>query len=71
MCNKGTIHPGNVTITHEKGTFFIAIRDVPTRVCDNCGHYFLSTETALRVEAAIKEAMEKGVDVEVMRLQVV
>lgn len=69
MCNKGTLYLGKVTVTHEKDTFFIAIRDVPARVCDHCGHYFLSTETALRVEAEVKQATAKGVDVEVMRLQ--
>lgn len=69
MCSKGTLHTGKVTVTHEKGTFFIAIRDVPARICDHCGHYFLSAPTALRVEAAIKQAMTNGVDVEVMRLQ--
>lgn len=71
MCNKGKLHPGKVTVTHENGHFFMAIRDVPARVCDHCGHYFLSTETALRVEAEIKQAKEKGVDVEVLRLQTV
>ncbi|MBC7774550.1 MAG: type II toxin-antitoxin system MqsA family antitoxin [Phycisphaerae bacterium] len=69
MCNKGTLSPGKVTVTHEKGTFFIAIRDVPARVCDHCGHYFLAAPIALRVESAVKQAMTNGVDVEVMRLQ--
>lgn len=71
MCNMGRLDAGKVTVTHEKGHFFIAIRDVPARVCDHCGHYYLSTETALRVEAEVKQATEKGVDVEVLRLRVV
>lgn len=71
FCQKGNLYPGKVTVTHEKGTVFIAIRDVPARVCDHCGHYFLSAETALQVEAEIKQAVEKGVDVEVLRLRAV
>ena len=69
MCNTGTLHIGKVTITHEKGSSFVAIRDVPAKVCDHCGHYFLSVETALKVEADIKQASRKGVEVEVMRMQ--
>ena len=69
MCSKGTLYAGKVTVTHEKGNSFIAIRDVPAKICDHCGHYFLSSETALKVEADIKQATIKGVDVEVMRMQ--
>ena len=69
MCNTGTLHIGKVTVTHEKGSSFVAIRDVPAKVCDHCGHYFLSAETALKVEADIKQATRKGVEVEVMRMQ--
>jgi YgiT-type zinc finger domain-containing protein len=69
MCNKGTLYIGKVTVTHEKGSSFIAIRDVPAKICDHCGHYFLSAHTALKVEADIKQATAKGVDVEVMRMQ--
>jgi YgiT-type zinc finger domain-containing protein len=69
MCSKGTLHVGKVTVTHEKGSSFIAIRDVPAKICDHCGHYFLSAQTALKVEADIKQAMTKGVEVEVMRMQ--
>ena len=71
VCSKGSLQTGKVTVTHEKESFFIAIRDVPARICDHCGHYFLAEETALRVEAEIKLAIEKGVDVEVLRLQAV
>lgn len=53
MCSKGNMRSDKVTVTHEKEHFFIAIRDVPARVCDHCGHYFLSTETALRVETEV------------------
>ena len=70
MCNTGTLHIGKVTVTQGKGSSFVAIRDVPAKVCDHCGHYFLSAETALKVEADIKQATRKGVEVEVMRMQV-
>jgi len=71
MCKQGRLSPGKVTVTHEKGNFFIAIRDVPARVCDHCGHYYLESKTALRVESEIRQAMGKGVDIEVLRLQAV
>lgn len=69
MCNTGTLHIGKVTVTHEKGSSFVAIRDVPARICDHCGHYFLSAEIALKVETDLKQATRKGVEVEVMRMQ--
>ncbi len=69
MCSKGTLQSGKVTVIHEKGSFFIAIREVPARICDHCGHYFLEAEMAVRVQTEIKQAMEKGVEVEVLRLK--
>jgi YgiT-type zinc finger domain-containing protein len=70
MCNKGTLYIGKVIVTHEKGSSFIAIRDVPAKICEHCGHYFLSAQMALKVEVDIKQATAKGVDVEVMRMQI-
>ena len=70
MCSKGTLYMGKVTVTHEKGNSFIAICDVPAKICDHCGHYFLSAATAIKVQSDIKEAIAKGVDVEVMRMQI-
>ncbi len=69
MCSKGTLYVGKVTVTHEKGSSFIAIRDVPAKICNHCGHYFLSAETAFKVESDIKQATTKGVEIEVMRMQ--
>jgi YgiT-type zinc finger domain-containing protein len=69
MCSKGTLYIGKVTVTHEKGSSFIAIRDVPAKICDHCGHYYLSAATAIKVQSDIKTATAKGVDIEVMRMQ--
>ncbi|MEJ6981640.1 type II toxin-antitoxin system MqsA family antitoxin [Pedobacter sp. P351] len=70
LCKNGTIQKGNVTVTLEKGSAIILIKDVPAEVCTNCGHYYLSEEMTKIIMEKGKEAISKGAVFEVMKLQV-
>jgi len=42
ICKTGTTQQGTTTVTLERDTTVIVIKDVPAQVCDNCGEYYLS-----------------------------
>ncbi len=65
ICKTGTTQPGTTTVTLERDTSVIVIKDVPAQVCDNCGEYYLSEEVSSRIYARAEEAVKRKVEVEV------
>ena len=59
ICKTGTTKQGKVTVTVDiKGTV-VVIRNVPAKVCSNCGNYYLSSKISrlfkrMRVHGLIK-----------------
>ena len=45
----------------------VVVRDVPAEVCENCGEYYLSEPTAMRVYADADETARRQVEVETQR----
>jgi YgiT-type zinc finger domain-containing protein len=70
LCKVGTTEKGFVTVTLEKGSSIILIKDVPAEVCTNCGHYYLSEEITAEVLKRGNEAVDKGAELEVIKLKV-
>jgi YgiT-type zinc finger domain-containing protein len=70
LCKFGNTNPGHVTVTLEKGSTIVLIKDVPAEICENCGHYYLSTEITKIVLKTGQEAVKKGAELEVVKLQV-
>ena len=66
ICKTGTTQPGTTTVTLERDTTVIVIKDVPAQVCDNCGEYYLSEEGRSRFYALAEEAVKRKVEVEVL-----
>ena len=66
ICKTGTTQPGTTTVTLERDTTVIVIKDVPAQVCDNCGEYYLSEEVSFRIYALAEEAVKRKVEVEVL-----
>lgn len=66
ICKTGTTQPGTTTVTLERATTVIVIKDVPAQVCENCGEYYLSEETSSRIYALAEEAVKRKVEVEVL-----
>ena len=67
ICRQGKTHVGTATVTLERGDSTIVIKDVPADVCQNCGEYYLSEETAARIEKMASKAAAAGVVLEVLR----
>ena len=67
ICRQGKTHIGTATVTLERGDSTIVIKDVPADVCQDCGEYYLSEETAANIEKMASKAVAAGVVVEVLR----
>lgn len=66
ICKTGDMVDGRTTVTLQRGETTVVIKDVPARVCDNCGEYYLSEELSERVLAMAEGAVGKGVEVEIL-----
>ena len=66
ICKTGTTQQGTTTVTLERDTTVIVIKDVPAQVCDNCGEYYLSEEVSSRIYALAEEAVKRKVEIEVL-----
>ncbi|MCF7914764.1 MAG: type II toxin-antitoxin system MqsA family antitoxin [Spirochaetaceae bacterium] len=64
ICRTGTTKPGTTTVTLERDTTVIVIKDVPAQVCDYCGEYYLSEEVTSQIYALAEEAVKRKVEVE-------
>ena len=67
LCKHGEAHPGNATVTLQRGETTVIIKGVPADVCENCGEYYLSDEITERVLGMGEDAVRKGAEVEILR----
>jgi len=67
FCKQGSTRPGDVTITLSRENTVVVIRNVPAEVCENCSEYFLSENTTDHVLSRAEDAVQKGVEVEIIR----
>ena len=69
VCKNGSTEQGKVTLTLEREGTIAVVKDVPSDICDNCGHCYLSSETAKLVMKQGKVSVTKGAELEIFRLQ--
>lgn len=67
ICKTGETHPGQATVTLNRGEATLIMKNVPADVCDNCGEYYLSEEMTDRVLALAEDAMRKGAEIEILQ----
>jgi len=65
ICEVGETQRGTTTMAVERGTATIVIKQIPAKVCENCGEAYVDSETAGHVLEMIEEATRTGVQVEV------
>lgn len=63
----GTPLPGTTTVTLTCGEVTAVIKNVLADICENCGEYYLSDETARKIQAWAEEAMKHKQEVEVIQ----
>ncbi|MDP4266955.1 MAG: YgiT-type zinc finger protein [Bacteroidota bacterium] len=47
----------------------IVFKNVPTLVCDNCGDFYLTTETSKKLFEMATLTLEKGVEFEIINFK--
>jgi YgiT-type zinc finger domain-containing protein len=67
LCKHGTTYPGKVTVTLERDSSIIILKDVPADICENCGEYYLSQSTTVAVLSLAEQAIEHKAEVEILR----
>ena len=67
ICRNGETQEGRVTIVLEKEQTTLVFKKVPALICENCGEEYLSSEINNDLLKKAKDAVERGVDFEMLR----
>ncbi len=69
FCKTGDLNEGHTTVTLRRDETVVVIVGVRARICDNCEHYYLDSETAKRVQKTLFDAVERGTKFELLTFQ--
>ena len=69
ICKHGEVKPGKVSVTLERGEATIVFKDVPAKVCDNCGEKYIDEDVARELLAKAQELIENGTQVDIRKFQ--
>jgi YgiT-type zinc finger domain-containing protein len=67
ICRHGTLVDGQTTIVLERAGATLIFKDVPARICDNCGEEYVSSEVNQRLLRRAKDALERGTTLDMLR----
>lgn len=67
ICKSGSVEPGTVTVTLQRGQTVVVIKEVPGKVCLQCGEYYLDVAVTDRVMSMAEEAVKRNAEVEILR----
>jgi len=69
ICKHGSTKQGFVTFTLERENVIIVFKNVPALVCDNCGDFYLTTDTSKMLLEKANQTMKKGVEFGIINLK--
>jgi YgiT-type zinc finger domain-containing protein len=67
MCG-GSTKKGRVTVSIDTGDGVVVVRNVPARVCSQCGEEWIDDKSAERVEQIVDTAKQHKTQIEVVAL---
>lgn len=65
ICRNGETKPGKATVTLEREGTTLVIKDVPAKVCANCGEEYVDESTTDILLRTADEAARSGVQIAV------
>lgn len=65
ICKCSSTQPGASTVTLERGSLTLVVKDVPSRVCPNCGEAYIDEDTMRKLLATAEAEVQAGAQVEV------
>jgi len=69
ICKNGTTKQGFVTFTLERDNIIIVFKNVTALVCENCGDFYLTTETTNLLLQKANQTLSKGVEFEIINMK--
>lgn len=67
ICRNGETQSGQITVVLEKESTILVFKNVPAEICENCDEEYLSSETNRNLLKKAKEAIERGVGLELLK----
>jgi len=65
ICKQGETQPGLTTVTLERNGLTLVVKNVPARVCANCGEEYVDEEVAAQLLSTAEQAARAGVLVDI------
>lgn len=69
ICKNGQTANQTVTVTLEQNGKTFVFKDVPARVCENCGEQYLEEETSKRLIGLAQEAAKSGMELTIAKFK--
>ncbi len=66
-CKVGTPQPALTTVTLERDGALVILKNVPARVCDNCGERYFDAHITRQTLVEAESAFRDGAELEVKR----
>lgn len=65
ICKQDETQEGVTTVTLERGTLTLVIKDVPARVCPNCGEAYVDEAVAAELLRTAEQMAAAGAQVDI------
>jgi YgiT-type zinc finger domain-containing protein len=67
ICKAGETAEGTATVTLERSGMTLVVKDVPAKVCDNCGEEYIEDAVSDRLIQQAEVAAGAGVQVDIRK----
>ena len=67
ICKHGETREGKISVTLERNGMTLVFKDVPARICSNCGEEYLEKETTTKLLKTAEESASSGIMVDIRR----
>jgi YgiT-type zinc finger domain-containing protein len=65
VCRQGETQPGHVTVTLERPGLTYVVKNVPARVCSNCGEEYVDEEITAQLLQSAENMARAGAQVDI------
>ncbi len=66
ICQNGNTTDGFTTVVLERNQTILVFRQVPAKICDNCGEEYISSDVNQVLLTRAEEAYKRGVTIEML-----
>ena len=67
ICKEAETKSGKTSLVFERNGSTIVFKDVPARVCSNCGEAYVADEVTGNILKTVESELKKGVELEIIQ----